>query len=133
MMSSELSHEQHTDRGFHEEVRGVSADNNTARGRQRETKRKRSQCDGEATNAGRAIRDDSSKSDRWSNSKSSNLRELTSHAYKFQPLSLIHRFGKTMLMTRNPFPSPETEPLLRLHKRKVVSKWDLGSKATKWT
>jgi hypothetical protein len=133
-MSSELSNEQHTDRGLQEEVRGVLADN-TARNRQPETKREDGQFGREATNAGETIQGDSPRSEHWSSSKSSNPRELTSHAYKFQLQSLIRRFGKMMLMTRKTPLSLETRPLLRLQKRKALVNLELyfpPSKATEW-
>jgi hypothetical protein len=129
-MSSELSNEQHADRGLQEEVRGALADN-TGTSRQLETKRESSQLGREATNAGETIQGGSSKSDHWSSSKSSNLRDFTSHAYKFQLLSLILRFGKMMLMTRKTPWSLETRPLQRLQKSLV--KLELCSPPTKGT
>ena len=118
-MSSGLSNEQHADRGLQEGARGVLADN-TGTNRQLETKKESSQFGREATNAGETIQGGSSRSDYWSNSKSSNLRELTSHAYKFQLLSLTRRFGKMMLMTRKTPLSLKTRPLLRLQKGKAI-------------
>jgi hypothetical protein len=130
-MSSELPNEQHADRGLQEEVRGVLADN-TGTNRQLEAKRESSQFGREATNVGETIQGGSSRSDHWSSSKGSSLRELTSHAYKFQLLSPIRRFGKMMLMTRKTPPSPETRPLLRLQKRKsILVKLELCSPASK--
>jgi len=81
-MSSDLSNEQHADRGLQEEARGVLADN-TGTNRQPKTKKESSQFGREATNVGETIQGGSSRSDHWSSGKSSNLRELTSHAYKF--------------------------------------------------
>jgi hypothetical protein len=133
-MSSELSNEQHADRGLQEEVGGVSADN-TARNRQPETKREHGQFGREATNAGEAIQGDSSGSEHWSSSKSSSPRELTSLAYKLQLQSPIHRFGKMTLMTRKTPLSLETRLLLRLQTRKALGKLELcfpPPKATEW-
>src|SRR4051812_24174251 len=117
-MSSELSNVQHADRGLQEEVRRVLGDD-TGTNRQLETKRESNQFGREATNAGEAVEGGSSRSDIWSSSKSSNLKELTSHAYKSQLLSIIRRFGK-MMLTRTPPLSLETRPLLRLQRRKAV-------------
>jgi hypothetical protein len=118
-MSSELSNEQHADRGPQEEVRGVSADN-TGANRQLRTKKESSQFGREATNAGETIQGGSSRSDYWSSGKNSNLRELTSHAYIFQLLSITRRFSKMMLMTRKTPLSLKTRPLLRLQKKKLI-------------
>jgi hypothetical protein len=126
-MSSELSNEQHADRGLQEEVRGVLA-GNTGTNRQLEAKREGSQFGREATNVGETIQGGSSRSDHWSSSKSSNLRELTSHAYNFQLLSLTRRFGKKMLITRKPPLSLETRPLLRLQRgQSILVKLELCS------
>jgi hypothetical protein len=130
-MSSELSNEQHADRGFQEEVRGILADN-TARDRQLETEGEPGQFGREATNAGETIQGDSSASEHWSNSKSSSPRELTSLAYKFQLQSPIRRFGKMTLMTRKTPLNLETRLLLR-PQRKAFVKLELcfpPSKAT---
>ena len=70
-MSSELSHEQHADRGLQEEAKGVLADK-TVRDRQPETKREHGQYGKEATSAGETIQGDSSRSEHWSSGKSSN-------------------------------------------------------------
>ena len=133
-MSSELSNEQHADRGLQEEVRRVLADN-TARSRQLETKREHSQFGREVTNAGDTIQSDGSGSEHWSSSKSSNPKELTSLAYKFQLQSPIRRFGKMTLMTRKSPSILETRPSLRLQKRKAFVNLELcfpPSKATEW-
>jgi len=118
-MSSELSNEQHADRGPQEEVRGVSADN-TGANRQLRTKKESSQFGRDVTNAGETIQGGSSRSDYWSSGKNSNLRELTSHAYKFQLLSITRRFSMMMLMTRKTLLSLKTRPLLRLQKKKLI-------------
>ena len=117
-MSSDLSNE-HAGRGLQEEARGVLADN-TGTNHQPKTKKENSQLGREAINVGETIHGGSSKSDHWSSGKSSNLRELTSHAYKFQLLSLTRRFRKMMLMARKPQPSLKTRPLLQKRKSILV-------------